>query len=457
MVLTQNSRNARKARNRGSLNVWLNGIPVGQWTNTANNSTFTYFEQWLAHEQGRPLSLSMPFRADNATYSGEVVTNYFDNLLPDSEPIRRRLVQRHQVGGTSPFELLSAIGRDCVGATQLLPVDQVPDDLFSITGEPLNEQRIAQLLRSTTTPTEGLARSDANPDLRLSIAGAQEKTALLWHQDQWLLPQGSTPTTHILKLPLGLVGAMQADFRTSVENEWLCAQIIELFGLPIARTAVLQFEDQKVLGVERFDRKFSDDGTWIARLPQEDMCQVVGCSPLEKYQREGGPGIVRIMQILLGSEAAEVDRYHFFKTQLIFWLLMATDGHAKNFSIALLPRGRYRATPLYDVLSAHPIVGTGKNKIQQRNAKLAMAVRGSTNYYDIYRIQRRHWSTMAQQVNLGAQAAERIIEELIVQTPRVVRDAYRLVPAWFPQDLADSILQGILRQLKKLQGQSAEK
>lgn len=395
----------------------------------------------------------MPFRPDNAAYSGDVVTNYFDNLLPDSEPIRRRLAQRHQVGGTSPFELLTAIGRDCVGAAQLLPLDQVPEQLFSIQGEALDEQRIAQLLRSTTAPAEGIARADANADLRLSIAGAQEKSALLWHNQQWLLPQGSTPTTHILKLPLGLVGDMQADFRTSVENEWLCAQIMELFGLPVARTAILQFDDQKVLGVERFDRKYSDDGSWIARLPQEDMCQVTGCSPLKKYQREGGPGIERIMQLLLGSETAELDRLNFYKTQIIFWLLIATDGHAKNFSIKILPKGRYCATPLYDVLSAHPIVGRGRNQIQPRNAKLAMAVRGSNNYYEVYRIQRRHWSAMARQVNLGAQAAEQIIEELFVQTPQVIQDAYRRIPQGFPQDLADSILQGMLRQLRTLQGQ----
>jgi serine/threonine-protein kinase HipA len=394
----------------------------------------------------------MPFRPDNAAYSGDVVTNYFDNLLPDSEPIRRRLAQRHQVRGTSPFELLAAVGRDCAGAAQLLPVDQVPEKLFSIQGEVLDEARVAQLLRSTPAPADGIARADANADLRLSIAGAQEKTALLWHNQQWLLPHGSTPTTRILKLPLGLVGAMQADFRTSVENEWLCSQIMESFGLPVARTAILQFEDQKVLGVERFDRKYSDHGNWIARLPQEDMCQVTGCSPLKKYQWEGGPGIDRIMQLLLGSETAELDRLNFYKTQIIFWLLIATDGHAKNFSIKILPGGRYRATPLYDVLSAHPIVGGGENKIQPRDAKLAMAVRGSGNYYEVYRIQRRHWSAMARQVNLGAQAAEQIIEELFVQTPQVIQDAYRRLPQGFPQDLADSILQGMLRQLRILQG-----
>jgi serine/threonine-protein kinase HipA len=442
-----------RVRNRGRLNVWLNGVPVGQWDNGGSNPTFQYFDDWLTHEQGRPLSLSMPFRPDNAPFFGDLVTNYFDNLLPDSESIRRRLAQRHHTGGIAAFELLAAIGRDCVGAAQLLPVGDVPEDVFQICGEPYDETDVADLLRDTTSPVTGIARAEARADLRLSIAGAQEKNALLWHDGRWLRPIGSTPTTHILKLPLGLVGAFQADFRTSVENEWLCSQIMELFGLPTARTAVLQFEDQKVLAVERFDRKLSNDGTWIARLPQEDMCQATACSSLQKYQSDGGPGIERIMHLLLGSDKAEEDRRNFFKTQLIFWMLIATDGHAKNFSIALLTAGRYRATPLYDVLSAHPIIGTGRNKLQPRDAKLAMAIRGSTNYYEVYRIQRRHWTAMARRVNLGARTAEELIVELAEQTPTVVQEAYRRLPDSFPQDLADSILQGMLRQLDRLLGQ----
>jgi serine/threonine-protein kinase HipA len=443
-----------RAANRGSLNVWLNGIPVGQWTTSRNSSTFQYFDEWLEDEQGRPLSLSMPFRPDNRAYEGDVVTNYFDNLLPDSEPIRRRLAQRYQTGGTSPFELLEAIGRDCVGAAQLLPIDAVPEHLYSIQGEDLTEQRIAEILRATTAPG-GLGREDYHDDVRLSIAGAQEKNALLWHDGRWIRPTASTPTTHILKLPLGLVGNMRADMKTSVENEWLCSQIMELFGLPVARTAILHFEDQKVLGVERFDRKYSDDGSWIVRLPQEDMCQATGSSPNQKYQADGGPGMERIMRLLLGSDAADVDRRNFFKTQLIFWLLKAPDGHAKNFSIFIEQSGRYRATPLYDILSGHPVIGHGANLISPHNVKLAMAVRGSTNNYLVDRIQRRHWSSMANHVRLGAEMAEEIIEEIFAELPGVVDAAARRLPAGFPKDLADSILQGMLAQCGSLKRQRA--
>lgn len=427
----------------------MNGIPVGYWETTRQGERLAYFDEWLTDEQSRPLSLSLPFLPGNAPYQGQVVTDYFDNLLPDNDAIRRRLAQRHQAGGTDPFQLLAKLGRDCVGAIQLLPEDETPTDVYEIHGEELSAARIAHLLRNTTS-AQALGQHDRDEDLRLSIAGTQEKTALLRHQGRWFLPRGSTPTTHIFKLPMGLVGHMQADMRTSVENEWLCSKIMEAYEIPIARCEIAHFEEQRVLVVERFDRAPASDGSWIMRLPQEDMCQATGSSPLHKYQSDGGPSIARIMELLLGSDNAGQDRNVFFKTQIVFWVLAATDGHAKNFSIALLPEGHFRATPSYDVLSAHPVIGTGKNQIFPQKAKLSMAVRGSANHYLIEKIQRRHWIAQAQQVGLGAAAAERLIEEVSESTESVIGEVGQLLPEDFPMDVAEAVFSGMRRQAAKL-------
>lgn len=430
------------------LNIWMNGIPVGYWEK-GREEILAYFDDWVNHEQGRALSLSLPFSPGNAPHKGELVANYFDNLLPDSIEIRRRLSQRYKKTGTSAFELLSALGRDCVGAIQLLPPNEVPVDLRTIQGEILKESDIAQHLRATTSaPVLGLHLDEA--DLRLSIAGAQEKTALLWHENHWKLPKGSTPTTHIFKLPMGLVGNMRADMSTSVENEWLCSKITDFYGLPTASCDMATFEDQKVLIVERFDRRFSSNKTWLLRLPQEDMCQATGTSPSNKYQSDGGPGIERIVDILLSSESAKTDQRNFFKTQIVFWLLAATDGHAKNFSIAQLPRGNFRSTPLYDVLSAHPVVGRGASEIAPQKVKLAMAVRASKPYYHLNQIQRRHWSAQAKQVGLGGALAEELITELIEQTDTVIEQASQLLPDDFPAQVAERIFEGLRSQRDKL-------
>lgn len=430
------------------LNLWMNGIPLGYWETSRQGEQLAYFDEWLADEQARPLSLSLPFLPGNAPYRGQVVTDYFDNLLPDSDAIRRRLAQRHQAGGIDAFQLLAKLGRDCVGAIQLLPEGEAPTDLFKISGKALSEAKLAQRLRNTTS-NQALGQHD-HDDLRLSIAGAQEKTALLRHRGRWLLPQGSTPTTHIFKLPLGLVGHMQADMRTSVENEWLCSKIVHAYGIPIAACEVEEFEGQKVLVVERFDRTPASDGSWIIRLPQEDMCQATGTSPLHKYQADGGPGIAQIMALLLGSDYAEQDRKNFFKTQLVFWLLAATDGHGKNFSIAHQAGGRYRATPIYDVLSAHPVIGKGKNQIAPQKAKLAMAVRGTSNHYLIEKIQRRHWIVQGQQVGLGAAEVERLIEEVVESTEGVIEAASKLLPKNFPLDIVEAIFSGMKLHCEKL-------
>jgi serine/threonine-protein kinase HipA len=429
--------------------LWLNGTPAGYWDASPRQSTLGYYDDWLEDDQARPVSLSLPFRPDNEPYRGQLVQNYFDNLLPDSEAIRRRMAAHFRCDGIEPYQLLAAVGRDCVGAIQLLPADEEPVDLFAIRGEPVNESQVAALLRNTVSP-QLPGHMDDDTDLRLSIAGAQEKSALLWHQGQWHKPIGSTPTTHILKMPMGLVGAMQADMRTSVENEWLCSRILREFGVPIANCDIAQFEDIKVLVVERFDRRPSSDGTWIVRLPQEDFCQATGTSPLHKYQADGGPGISTIMEILLGSEQAGIDRLNFFKTQLLFWLLAATDGHAKNFSIFLLPGSRFRATPLYDVLSAHPVIGTGANSLALQKAKLAMAVRGTQNHYNLSNIQRRHWIDHAQLAGLGSQLTEWIIADVLNRVDGVVDAVYRQVPDGFPPDLADAVLQGVLAQCDRL-------
>ena len=252
-----------------TLSVWTNGQRVGTWTfNRRGEHSLQYDSEWIRSPAGRPLSLSLPFTGDVAL-KGERVRNFFDNLLPDSETIRLRIATRFKTEGAEAFDLLQAIGRDCVGAVQLLGEDESPTDVQSIMGTPLSDSEIESLLVQTTRsgPMGNLEDQD---DLRISLAGAQEKTALLWHQGQWMRPHGSTPTTHILKLSIGMVGHRQADFSTSVENEWLCMNLLAEFGLPVAKTEILTFGSQKVLSVERFDRQIHSSGDWIMRLPQED-------------------------------------------------------------------------------------------------------------------------------------------------------------------------------------------
>jgi serine/threonine-protein kinase HipA len=125
--------------------------------------------------------------------------------------------------------------------------------------------------------------------------------------------------------------------------------------------------------VERFDRKKAPDGNYWLRLPQENMCQATGMPPSAKYETDGGPGMKTILELLRGSTRQDQDRRTFFKAQILFWMLAAIDGHAKNFSIFLERESTYRMTPLYDVLSAWPVIGTSANHLPRHDVMMAMA------------------------------------------------------------------------------------
>ena len=369
----------------------MNGEVVGMWTVVRGSHTFRYDASWLESSRRRSLSLSLPI-SSSLEIKGEEVKNYFDNLLPDSEKIRSRLGRRFNTKSDT-FGLLEAIGRDCVGAVQLLPIEITPDGWNRIDCEPLSDTKIAEILKAVPSDAVPIHDDDL---FRISIAGAQDKTALIRWEDQWCRPNGSTPTTHIFKLPLGVigVGGSRVDASDSVHNEWLCTQIGEALGLPVATTSTATFGEEAVLIVERFNREWMDNGAWIARLPQEDFCQALGIPPGKKYEQHGGPSMSACLQLLQAS-MDNGDTIFFLLTQLTFFLLAAPDGHAKNFSIFLQRGDDYEMTPLYDILSAWPYIGRGANKLDRHRAGLAMALRSKNAHYLFKDIHTRHWHELA--------------------------------------------------------------
>jgi serine/threonine-protein kinase HipA len=430
------------------LAAWVNGLRAGEWRLPARGvEEFQYDDGWRASADGRPLSLSLPFSPDNAPVRGVAVANYFDNLLPDSDAIRRRTQSRFGLESHGTFDLLAAIGRDCVGAIQLLPPGAEPKGLRTIAAELLTPSKIEARLSETIATTR--LRGAEQDGFRISIAGAQEKTAFLRHRGRWCDPAGSTPTTHIFKLPLGLVGGRNLDMRTSVENEWLCSRILAAFGLPIAACEIGRFGERKVLIVERFDRQLHSSGKHWLRLVQEDFCQALGVPSARKYEADGGPGLLDLARVLRGSANRDADLQVLLKAQIVFWLLAAGDGHAKNFSLRILSQGRYQLTPLYDVLSYWPLVGRGAAHIARQELRLAMAVPGKNKHYRMEEIQRRNFSETARLMGIGGDA-EPLIEDLLARVPAVVTSVQQGLPRDFPQEMLDKILSGLTQAARRL-------
>ncbi|WP_318468453.1 type II toxin-antitoxin system HipA family toxin [Photobacterium leiognathi] len=428
------------------LTVAMNGILVGSLTKASSGAiSFQYDPSWLSRPGARAISLSMPLRHD--AYHGDIPYNFFDNLLPDNEEIRSRIQTRFQAATKRPFDLLSKIGSDCVGAIQLYPPQHSLQDVRQIQTEPLTEARMAQVLRGYQSDAP-LGMLDDMDDFRISIAGAQEKTGLLWYQNQWHLPLGSTPTSHILKLPIGILPHKNIDLSDSCENEWLCLKIAAAFGFEVNDANIIYVEEVKALALTRFDRRWSQDGSWLMRLPQEDMCQALGVAPALKYESDGGPNIANIMQFLLGSRTSTQDREMFFKAQILFWLLAAIDGHGKNFSLFLEPESRYSMTPLYDIISAYPLMDS--NSIPKQKAKMAMALTGTKKYYKWQTIQPRHFLSTAKAVGFSTQRANELMLEMKSQAPSAIEKVRQQLPNDFPTDISESIFNGVLKQAGRL-------
>jgi serine/threonine-protein kinase HipA len=436
-----------RRRTRVPLTVYLNGRRVGQLNRDSSGAIdFRYDRDWLEWQYAIPVSLSLPLREDR--YVGEPVFAVFENLLPDNDDIRRHLAQRVQADGPDAYSLLSAIGRDCVGALQFLPEGIDGSKPGPIDARPVSDKEVATILGNLATSPLGIGDDQ---DFRISLAGAQEKTALLFWKKKWHVPHGLTPTTHILKPQIGVL-ANGIDLSNSVENEHLCLQLVAAFGLPAARSTITDFAGRRTLVVERFDRFWTKDKR-LLRVPQEDCCQALSVPPSRRYESDGGPGVAAIAELLKGSDLPETDQRRFLKAQIVFWLLGATDGHAKNFSLRLAPGGRFTLSPLYDVISTQPNFDTGQ--ITRNRWKLAMAV-GKKRHYAMHTIMPRHFVETGKLCGLSEKTVIAVFEELLAVVPGAIDKTLSDLPRNFPKPLASSVTDAATRRLGLLSAENAK-
>lgn len=389
---------------------------------------FRYDPDWLAQPGALPISLSLPLRED--AYRGEPVAAVFENLLPDSGLLRRKVAERVGARGTDAYSLLARIGQDCVGALQFVAGDMDRRD-DGLAGETVTDAEIARLLTNLAAAPLGLSPED---DFRISIAGAQEKTALLLKDGKWLKPHGTTPTSHIFKTRIGhLPGGI--DLTDSVENEFYCLKLAESFGFPVNRAEIRTFDGVTALVIERFDRRPLADGR-LLRLPQEDCCQALSVPPTLKYQSEGGPGMAEVLDLLKASDAPARDQAQFLAAQLFFWIIGATDGHAKNFSLFLKPGGGFAMTPLYDILSAEP--AHARHQVTRRQMRLAMSA-GKNRHYRLDEIHPRHFVQSAMAAGVPAPVMTAALQQLADHADTAFDRAAKALPDGFPQDLVTAI------------------
>jgi serine/threonine-protein kinase HipA len=434
-----------RRKTHAPLNVLINNRLAGRLEKEPGGGmAFQYDQSWLDWPPHFPISLSLPTR--KAAFRGEPVVAVFDNLLPDNPAVRRLVAEKTGAGGADPYSLLDQIGRDCVGAMRFLSDGMAIDASPSIEGVPVSDEEIEAILANLARSPLGI---DPEQAFRISVAGAQEKTALLFHQGRWKRPTDTTPTTHILKPQLGEIPTPwgMIDLSNSVENEHYCLKLLEGFGLQVARTEIATFGARRVLVVERFDRRWRDDGQ-LLRLPQEDCCQALSIPSSRKYQNQQGPSAVDIMTLLKGSDEPLRDQAAFFKSQIVFWLIGATDGHGKNFSLFIRPGGRFELTPFYDVLSMQPAFDA--KRIPHNRYSLAMSV-GASRHYRILDVHGRHFVETAREAGLGPTIIRQVLDEVFRDAVPAAERALGLMPDDFHADIHTSVVGAMTGRLRQLE------
>lgn len=327
------------------LTVHLDNRLVGHFIRQdADRIGFIYTDEWRADwARGRafPISVSLPI-----TRSGEILdgTAYAAGLLPDAA--RHRTLIADELGiadDPSDFAFLAKLGRDCAGALIIVPEDE--DHRFA--GPPglkdLSTSELADHLRAL--PRRPLM-VDEEEGITLSLAGVNDKAAVVLRKKSLALPLNGMPSTHIIKVDI-------PGLPDSIKTEHFCLQLAKSIGIRVPITRIHQVEDVSFMLMARYDRSRLSDDTPIQRIHQEDFCQALGISPGKKYQRHGGPGWAQCFD-LVRDHVQDPEAPATLLKQAVFQFLCGNpDAHAKNYSLLHRgPSGQIQLAPLYDLNNA---------------------------------------------------------------------------------------------------------
>lgn len=316
------------------LDVYLSEQMIGQlYLDDTKRYIFEYDSGWVENHNAQPLSVSLPVRS--APYYDEVARSFFANLLPEAE-LRINIARRLGLSEKNDFSLLEAVGGECAGAVSLFPHGQsFPENsnYKKLTEEELNEL-IERLPRYPMLAGEH--------DIRLSLAGVQNKLPVFFDNDTISLPMGTAASSHILKPPI-------VNYSDTVHNEYFCMQLALKVGLQVPETLILQSAKPLYL-IKRYDRAYNQAGNLI-RLAQEDFCQALGIPPDHKYEQEGGPSLKDCCELIRNYSIQPAKDLSAIVDWVIFnYLIGNADAHGKNISLMLTETGP-KLAPFYDLMS----------------------------------------------------------------------------------------------------------
>lgn len=383
------------------LEVVYAGAVVGHLDRVDGTLRFVYAKE-VIESQGGQILISASLRVRSKPYSERELLPYFEGLLPEGSA-RERIAARFHLDFTDVFGLLREIGRDSAGALSLVPEGT---DLRAVAAEGvdwLGPEQLADLVANMATVPLGV---DPERDIRLSLAGVQDKVVVVVEDERIGRPRGTTPSTHILKpRPRALLPDL-------VPNEAFCLALARESGLKVVQADIIAVGPDPALLVERYDRTRRDDK--MVRVHQEDFCQALRVPGYRKYQSEGGPDNRRMVNLVSDvSSNAGTDIDELVDRLAFNYLVGNADAHAKNH--ALIYADQYRLAPAYDIVSSAVYEEFDKN--------LATSIGGE---YKPHLITPEHWQREFARLNLNRHRSGRRLADLAER----VRAAYPKAKDW---------------------------
>lgn len=385
------------------LRVLSDGAWIGTLDVTEGRWSFAYVPEWTHH----PLAPGFPLTVRYYQDAGEhrPVEWFFENLLPEGR-LRELIAVRDRIDPRDSWAFLVRHGQDTAGALSLVPVN--PDG--DVPGEvlvPLSQEDLqAKIEESRKRNLPLMASWD---DIRMSLAGAQEKLGLRIDPDgAMFLPEGTAASTHIVKPENA-----SADFPFCPANEFFCMRLADELKVPVPQVSLRHLPEPLYI-IERFDRtrpkpKNGEGASLIKRLHQIDLCQALGVSPSRKYESEGGLGLHHLFEVLLGPF---IDRPAVAVNAVIQWvafnyLIGNLDAHAKN--IAFLLRGqKAEVAPFYDMLCVEAYLP---------RATMSMSIAGENKPGWIEGI---HWDALAYEARVAPRLVRGVLSRMNAALPDAI-------------------------------------
>jgi serine/threonine-protein kinase HipA len=349
---------------------------------------FEYAAAWLENATAMPLSHSLPLRRER--FSRKECSGFFGGLLPE-QAVREIVAKNLGISAKNDFAMLEQIGGECAGAVTFMRAGEpLPERTDSY--RDLSDDELVEMLK--TLPRRPLLAGEK--DVRLSLAGAQDKVAVKVSGAMISVPLGGAPSTHILK-------PSHDRFPGLVFNESVCLRLASVVGLSAARAEARNIQGIDYILVERYDRKLVEKPEpHYERLHQEDFCQALGIVSEQKYQAEGGPSLKNCFDLLRSvSSAPVIDLQGLLDAVIFNYLIGNNDAHAKNFSLIYPAIGEARLAPLYDVVCTV--------YYKELSPRMAMKIGGE---YLADKLTPQHFEKLAEEAGLAKPLVKQRVGEL---------------------------------------------